>query len=307
MMVGLIEVATVSGVDMELRKSRAVLVVAVLALAATLLLLVNLLGGRATITNLGCFAVFAATAVALFAYALRPFRFAISAEGLTLRRRGLNRVIAWSDVETILLNPSVAAVSSRQRRSTRLLLMPVDGADIGAPPTEHSPLDGRPCLLLLDFNDVRNTPDEVADALARFGGNRFVDLRRVIDDRFSVEFSIVLRGYDPGAVDQLVTDGRRALLASSWPQRFEVKTRIEAASLPTVMRGYDREQVDQLLAALSAQLAVFPKDEPRPKQPHDRNGVDEQLSRQTRTDIDAPAQTAEQQPQLGHTAAETDS
>jgi hypothetical protein len=250
---------------MELRKSRGLLVLAALFLAIPVIGIVGWLRGqRPGIIGAVCVAVLAALGVAVVAYQVRPFRFAIGTDGLTLRRRGLNRLIPWSDIDKVLLKPSVAALSSSDRRPAQLLLVPVEGVDLGVPLTERSPQDNRASLLLLDFNDVRDTPDAVAQALTRFGGDRFVDLRQVVDDRFSVEFSIVLRGYEPAAVDQLIADGRRALLAGEQIQRLAVRARIEAGSLPIGLRGYDRVQVDELLAALSAQLAVFPGDERRP-------------------------------------------
>ena len=195
---------------------------------------------------------------ALVVHALKPFRFHIGTDGLTLRVKGINRLVRWDEIDAVIL---VETSLGRSRTSYHeVLLVPADGVDLGIPLTHRSPVDDRPCLVLLDLRDVKDSPEQVAQALARFGGDRFTDARRQRADRFgSPEFTVVLRGYDPARVDELIRRGRDALISSSTLERLGAKAEIEGArgKLPIVARGYDRAQVDSFLRALSAELAIW--------------------------------------------------
>ncbi|MBQ1075849.1 hypothetical protein KBX06_22200 [Micromonospora sp. C31] len=57
----------------------------------------------------------------------------------------------------------------------RLLLVPVPGTLAGLPADARRPVDGRAAVELLDLARVREEPAEVAAALTRHAGHRFVD------------------------------------------------------------------------------------------------------------------------------------
>ncbi|MEU4773933.1 hypothetical protein [Micromonospora sp. NPDC023644] len=104
---------------------------------------------------------------------LRPFRFVIDADGLTVRRPGLRRTIAWAEVAALALTrpPARDGLSS----TPRLLLVPAPGALADLPTDARHPVDGRAAVELLDLARVREKSAEVAAALTRHVGDRFVD------------------------------------------------------------------------------------------------------------------------------------
>jgi hypothetical protein len=262
-MISAIDRAGERGTDVELRKSRRLLLAGAfsIVLGAFILLcgradgavrmtLKLLVGGSMVVTG-GAFVV----------SELKPFRFHIGTDGLTLRLNGINRLVRWDEIDAVILDltkPSL--VGDNKHPYHHVLLVPADGVDLGIPLTHRSPVDDRPCLVLLDLRDVRDSPEQVAQALAQFGGGRFTDARRRRADRFgSPDFTVVLRGYDPARVDELIRRGRDALTSSSTLERHGVKAEIEGArgKLPIVARGYDRDQVDSFLSALSTELAIW--------------------------------------------------
>ncbi|MEU9510123.1 PH domain-containing protein [Micromonospora sp. NPDC048170] len=104
---------------------------------------------------------------------LRPFRFVIDADGLTVRRPGLRRTIPWAQVAALAL----ARPPARQGlvSTPRLLLVPAPGALADLPADARHPVDGRAAVELLDLARIREEPAEVATALTRHAGDRFVD------------------------------------------------------------------------------------------------------------------------------------
>lgn len=197
--------------------------------------------------------------IRLLVRGLRPWRFGIGADGLTLRQAGLDRTLGWHEIESLILHlpvPEVAANS--QARSPRLLLVPATGVDLGRPADVPSPVDDRPSVLLLDLSDVKDSPDDVAGALAAAGGRRFVDDRARVAAAFArPDFTVVLRGYEQAHVDGLIRRAHEALAAEGLIRRAELAVKLRQ-NHPIALRGYDREQVDTYLRALSAQLAVLP-------------------------------------------------
>ncbi|MCM0677639.1 hypothetical protein NCC78_23550 [Micromonospora phytophila] len=188
---------------------------------------------------------------------LRPFRFGISADGLTVRRPGLRRVIPWQEVAALALDQPPAL---QGRPSTpRLLLVPAPGTMIDVPADAHHPVDGRAAVELLDLERVREKPDEVAAALARYAGDRFVDVLGRRRAAFAADdFAVGLRGYRAERVDELIRRGRDALVWGGALERQAARSEIERAraeGLPIEGRGYSRLQVDEALAALSGALA----------------------------------------------------
>lgn len=70
------------------------------------------------------------------------------------------------------------------------------------------------------------------------------------------QFMVVLRGYDPGAVDSLVETAREALASADESLRARAAAQLDrgAAELVPALRGYDRRQVDAYVRELSAAL-----------------------------------------------------
>ncbi|MCX4388797.1 hypothetical protein OG777_17915 [Micromonospora peucetia] len=104
---------------------------------------------------------------------LRPFRFVIGADGLTVRRPGLRRTIPWAQVAALALDQPPAR--NGLPSPPRLLLVPAPGALGDLPVDGRHPVDGRAAVELLDLGRVRERPAEVAAALTRHAGDRFVD------------------------------------------------------------------------------------------------------------------------------------
>ncbi|MFV2022405.1 DivIVA domain-containing protein [Micromonospora sp. LOL_023] len=190
-------------------------------------------------------------------YAVRPFRFRIGADGLTFRSKGAARSVPWNDVATVVLDQP-APGAGNVRPSPRLLLTAADGADVGLPMTASSTAYDGGCAVLLDLGDVKESPEQVAEALTRYAGDRFIDAREPRSDSSAgPDFTIVLRGYDSDAVDGLVRTGRDALsLPPGDPRRVTAGGKIQDARFPIALRGYDRQQVDAFLDELAAELAT---------------------------------------------------
>jgi hypothetical protein len=68
-------------------------------------------------------------------------------------------------------------------------------------------------------------------------------------------FSVVLRGYDRGKVDDLVARARQALLGDGHDLRASLAREL-SQPIPVRLRGYDRVQVDNLRRLLAAALAA---------------------------------------------------
>ena len=203
--------------------------------------------------------------VVFVAGALRPFRFRIDVDGLTLRVAGLDRLVPWPEIDAIILDEPVP--DPGHDTSPFLLLVPAAGSIIDLPLTGTSPLDGRAGLVLLDLDHVRQQTDDIAAALARFGGGRFTDVRRQRRERSaSPDFGFGLRGYEPAPVDELIRAAQDALLSDDAALRSEARAELDAAreSLPIALRGYDIRQVDTFLGRLSATLAQSPDEDGKP-------------------------------------------
>ncbi|MFJ6199319.1 hypothetical protein [Micromonospora sp. NPDC092111] len=186
---------------------------------------------------------------------LRPFRFVIDAEGLTVRSRGLRRRFGWAELDLVVLDRPPPGTGA-----PRLLAVPAPGTTAGLPLGAR--FDGRPAIELLDLAHVRESPEKIAAALAGHAGGRFRDARR--DDGFPVpDFTTVLRGYSPDVVRPLVDRARAALDSGDPAQRRAARaelTEARATGLPVALRGYDVVQVDETLTALHAALAAEPTD-----------------------------------------------
>lgn len=251
---------------MELRRSRSILVGGIVLLAFGVFMLLcgrtdSAFRGIGTLI-IGVLSLLMGGVLAF--YGLRPFRFHIGTEGLTVRLPGIDRLVPWAEIDMIVLDQPLPVLTGRKTPSPVLLLVPASGSTLDSPLTHRSPVDDRPCLVLLELQDVREAPDEVGAALARFGGSRFTDFRQLIRQHFdSPDFTMVLRGYDPAGVNHLVRQGQEALISDVMLKRFGAKAEIERArgSLPAAMHGYDRAQVDAFLDDLSDALARWDDDE----------------------------------------------
>ena len=232
------------GTVVELRRSRVSWwPVAVLLAFGVLMLLTRHFVVAGLVVAAGCWAAVAR---------LRPFRFQIGADGLTLRWRGINRLVPWQEIEELVLDePSRSA-------GPQLILAPTTRAGLPAPLRRRTPATDRPGALILKFSEVQDTPDAVAAALSRDGGARFTDYRPVRRlAPAAAEFTVVLRGYDRPRVDQVVSGAQGALSAGGDASRRQAWAELAAAraTLTVVARGYDRIQVDELLDQLAADLA----------------------------------------------------
>ncbi|MGK5742167.1 hypothetical protein [Micromonospora sp. URMC 103] len=240
---------------MELRRNRGSVVLPLVCVLGGVVLLAMPSRGSA-LRNLVAVGVIVLGGAVLLG-AVRPFRFAIGPEGLSVRRPGLRRTIRWSDLDALVLD--VPPASQSRPASPRLLAVPAPGVALGPPATARHPVDGRAAVELLDLDEVRERPEEVAAALTRHAGDRFVDAPGRRRAAFAVEeFTWGLRGYRTDRVDQLLLRGQEALAWGDVPARQAARGDIEqalATGLPVAGRGYAVTQVDEALHALSAALA----------------------------------------------------
>jgi len=68
-------------------------------------------------------------------------------------------------------------------------------------------------------------------------------------------FTIVLRGYQPEAVNTLLQQAAEALASEEETQRASVHAALLRRDLPVRFRGYDRDQVDHYLREMAVSLS----------------------------------------------------
>ncbi|MFI8806859.1 MULTISPECIES: hypothetical protein [Micromonospora] len=184
------------------------------------------------------------------AYQLRPFRFRIGADGLDLRVAGLNRLVAWAEIDAVVLDQPLPS-RGRKQRAAKVLLVPATAATIDRPLTSRSPVDGRPALKLLDLDQVRQPADDVADALARFGAGRFADVRQqapeLSDDADTPDTEALTLLAD------LTPRVQKALDSGQVSQRQAVKAEVDAA-LARLQAGGHQPRLAALLKVMSDTL-----------------------------------------------------
>ncbi|MEV1330607.1 hypothetical protein AB0J20_13635 [Micromonospora costi] len=240
---------------MELRRNRGSLVLPLVCVLGGVVLLA-MPSRESALRNVVAIGVIALGGAVLLG-AVRPFRFAIGPDGLDVRRPGLRRTIRWTEVGALVLD--APPVSEDRPATPRLLLVPAPGAARGLPTTTRHPIDGRPAAELLDLDQVREKPEEIAAALTRYAGDRFVDVLGRRRAAFGVEeFTVALRGYRMDRVDQLVRRGQEALAWGDAAARQAARDEIEqalAAGLPVAGRGFAVARVDEALHGLSTALA----------------------------------------------------
>lgn len=71
-----------------------------------------------------------------------------------------------------------------------------------------------------------------------------------------IQLTIVLRGYETAAVNDLIRQANQALASADAAVRSEVERKLRQPGLRRQLRGYDCGQVDTLLATLADQLAA---------------------------------------------------
>jgi hypothetical protein len=186
---------------------------------------------------------------------MRPFRFRILPEGLDIKHRGIARTVPWSEVDAIVLDQPPVAPGGMS--APRVLLIPATGSDLVGQLDAKHPLDGRPAREVLKTDRVVDSPDDIAAALGTVSGGRFADLRNAVaitPGPASHDFTMVLRGYAPIEVDQLIRAAHTALEQEP-AQRAAIQARLASPNIETVLRGYDRAQVDAHLRRLADELA----------------------------------------------------
>ncbi|MFD6715525.1 hypothetical protein ACFXA2_12965 [Micromonospora chalcea] len=193
------------------------------------------------------------------AYQLRPFRFRIGADGLDLRVAGLNRMVAWAEIEAVVLDQPLPS-GGRKQRAASVLLVPATASTIDRRLTGRSPVDGRPALVLLDLDQVQQPADEVAAALARFGGSRFADVRQRAPERPDAPGAPDMDGLS--LLSDLMPRVQKALDTGDASQRQALKAEVDAllASLPETPAGRDQPRLDGVLTAMSEALAAEGED-----------------------------------------------
>ncbi|MEU8423008.1 hypothetical protein AB0C15_19240 [Micromonospora sp. NPDC048835] len=242
------------GPSVELRRSRGARLLALVCVLGGVLLLVYPSDGALlrTIIAVGAIALGALALVS----ALRPFRFGIHPDGLSIRRPGLRREIRWAEIGVLVLDEPPRRDGHPE--PPRLLLVPAPGVTF-EPATARHPLDGRPAIELLVLDQVRDQPEQVAAALTHHAGDRFVDLLALRRSAFDApDLPVGLRGYQMDRVDGLIRRGQDALLSGDASTRQAARGEIERATtagLPIAQRGYHTLQADTVLNALVAALA----------------------------------------------------
>jgi len=245
------------GPSVELRRSRGSRLLAVVCVLGGVVLLALPSDGAPLRMVIAVGAV--ALGLVALVSALRPFRFGIDADGLTIRRPGLRRSIAWAEVDALVLDEPPRR--DGRPEPPRLLLVPPPGVPV-EPVTARHPIDGRPAIELLVLDQVREQPEQVAAALTSYAGDRFVDLPALRRAAFAdPDLPASLRGYQMNRVDQLIRLGQDALVSGDPQIRQAARNEIEqarAAGLPIAQRGYGGLAAETALDALTAALADHP-------------------------------------------------
>ncbi|GAA3290122.1 hypothetical protein Dvina_26850 [Dactylosporangium vinaceum] len=212
---------------MELQRRRRSLGLALLVIVFGLVALVCARGSTG-----GAIALYAAGGVVAIALGvvllrdeLRPFRFAIGPDGITTR----DGLIEWAAIDSVVLDEPVPPATS----GPHLILEPGD-------------------RVVLKLQDVRQSQEQIVAALQQHSGGR-------LDNRIARRgpdpgFATVLRGYEPGRVDNLVRRAGDALLSGDPAERAAVRAALAEPDLVVVPRGYDRAEVERHLRRLQARL-----------------------------------------------------
>lgn len=102
----------------------------------------------------------------------RPFRIALSEQGLEVQSNGYRFSGPWSQVDGIHVEQTPPAGEPPRARSL-LVLWLADGVPMRQKPTYPFGSTGRKGYVIAELDNVRETPDEVVQALRRYAGERF--------------------------------------------------------------------------------------------------------------------------------------
>lgn len=192
--------------------------------------------------------------IAFIGYGMRPAGFKISADGLTLRMPGIKRPVGWSEIHALILEQPLRLPGTEHTPDPRLLLVPVAGSPLNDKLDQRSPLDQQPCREVLDVGDFKESADDIARALAQFGGERFIDARS-LPPYNGPDFPSVSGGHAPLEVQSLIRQAMMALASGSPQARWAAQQAIERRTFTKAIRGYDPAQVDAYFHHLSTSLA----------------------------------------------------
>lgn len=151
---------------MELHRGRGTLPLAIVCVVGGLMVLA---AGEGWLLRMLAALLVVVVGGAALVGAVRPFRFVIGPEGLDVRRPGLRGTYRWEQFDALALDE-------------RVRLVGVPAAGLGLRATARHPGDGRAAVELLDLTQVREAPEEVAAALARYAGGRFTDTRPAAEE-----------------------------------------------------------------------------------------------------------------------------
>jgi hypothetical protein len=112
-------------------------------------------------------------ALAGLASTFRPAPIKLDESGLRLRVAGINRFVPWASVDAVLLEPCAGTLDNAG--APRLLLVPSAEADLGVVAEYQNKVDGRPAIILLSLDSLRESQDQVIQALATCAGQRFIN------------------------------------------------------------------------------------------------------------------------------------
>jgi hypothetical protein len=104
------------------------------------------------------------------------FRFApmmLDGSGLRLRVAGINRSVPWASIDAVILEPHTGTLDSTG--APRLVLVPSADADLGVVAEYRNKVDGRPSIILLSLDSLRESQDHVVRAFKTYGGERFIN------------------------------------------------------------------------------------------------------------------------------------
>ncbi len=76
----------------------------------------------------------------------------------------------------------------------------------------------------------------------------------------SMDFTIVLRGYEKREVDGVLDRARKALAGFDETQRVAARTELQNTSFTVALRGYDRDQVHKAVEKLLRRFGAAPSD-----------------------------------------------
>lgn len=93
--------------------------------------------------------------------------------GLRLCLTSIRRFVPWSSISAVILQPYPGSISGKGK--PRLVLVPADATALGVPTRYRNTVDGRPSILLLSLNVMRESEQQVVATFTAFAGMKFLD------------------------------------------------------------------------------------------------------------------------------------